>query len=419
MQAASAAPRKGRLPALWIQILVGLIIGAAIGLLWPGANSWAAAFKPLGDAFIKAIKMIVIPLVFSAVTLGIYKMSADLKSLGRLGLLAFGWFYLATGISVVLGLTLNAVFHPAAGISLQATGKLPANLASSIDWVTFFLDLVPDNVVNSMANQKILPTLFFAICFGVALGQIGKKGQPVVDVLEGILNAMFKITQGVIATAPVAVAAIMAWVMATQGSSVVIGLIKMIATLYLGLLVIVLIFWIIISLLGENPFKLLKKVAEPLLLAFTTASSEVTLPVHMKILESTGIPNKVVSFVIPLGYSFNLDGAALYQALAVSFLAEAYGLHLDLASILTILLTTLIANKGTANVPAASLVVVAVILTSIGLPVEALAILAGVDRFMDMGRTTVNVFGNTIAAVLLWKWGGKTVQETEPEMVLA
>ena len=419
LQAASAAPRKRRLPALWIQILIGMIIGVAVGLMFPGANSWAAAFKPLGDAFIKAIKMIVIPLVFSAVTLGIYKMSADLKSLGRLGVLAFVWFYLATGISVVLGLVLNAIFHPAAGIALQATGKLPQNLATSIDWVTFFLDIVPDNVVNAMANQKIIPTLFFAICFGIGLGSIGEKGKPVAAILEGVLNAMFKVTQGVIATAPIAVAAIMAWVMATQGGAIVLGLIKMVLVLYVGLIVIMLIFWVIVSLLGENPFALTRKVAEPLLLAFTTASSEVTLPVHMRILESTGIPNKVVSFVIPLGYSFNLDGAALYQSLAVSFLAEAYGLHLDLASILTILLTTLIANKGTANVPSASLVVVAVILSTIGLPVEALAILAGVDRFMDMGRTTVNVFGNTIAAVLLWKFGGKAVMEAETDLIVA
>jgi len=419
LQAPSAAPRKRRLPALWIQILIGMIIGVAVGLMFPGANSWAAAFKPLGDAFIKAIKMIVIPLVFSAVTLGIYKMSADLKSLGRLGVLAFVWFYLATGISVVLGLVLNAIFHPAAGIALQATGKLPQNLATSIDWVTFFLDIVPDNVVNAMANQKIIPTLFFAICFGIGLGSIGEKGKPVAAILEGVLNAMFKVTQGVIATAPIAVAAIMAWVMATQGGAIVLGLIKMVLVLYVGLIVIMLIFWVIVSLLGENPFALTRKVAEPLLLAFTTASSEVTLPVHMRILESTGIPNKVVSFVIPLGYSFNLDGAALYQSLAVSFLAEAYGLHLDLASILTILLTTLIANKGTANVPSASLVVVAVILSTIGLPVEALAILAGVDRFMDMGRTTVNVFGNTIAAVLLWKFGGKAVMEAETDLIVA
>lgn len=418
-QAASAAPRKRRLPALWIQILIGMIIGVAVGLMFPGANSWAAAFKPLGDAFIKAIKMIVIPLVFSAVTLGIYKMSADLKSLGRLGVMAFVWFYLATGISVVLGLVLNAIFHPAAGIALQATGKLPQNLATSIDWVTFFLDIVPDNVVNAMANQKIIPTLFFAICFGIGLGSIGEKGKPVAAILEGVLNAMFKVTQGVIATAPIAVAAIMAWVMATQGGAIVLGLIKMVLVLYVGLIVIMLIFWVIVSLLGENPFALTRKVAEPLLLAFTTASSEVTLPVHMRILESTGIPNKVVSFVIPLGYSFNLDGAALYQSLAVSFLAEAYGLQLDLASILTILLTTLIANKGTANVPSASLVVVAVILSTIGLPVEALAILAGVDRFMDMGRTTVNVFGNTIAAVLLWKFGGKAVMEAETDLIVA
>ena len=190
---------------------------------------------------------------------------------------------------------------------------------------------------------------------------------------------------------------------------------KLIGTLYVGLIIVMFIFWIIVWLLGQNPFTTTKKVMEPLLLAFTTASSEVTLPVHMQIFERAGIPNKVVSFVLPLGYSFNLDGAALYQSLVVCFLAEAYGLHLDTASIITILITTLIANKGTANVPAASLVVLAVILTSIGLPVEAIAIVAGVDRFMDMGRTTVNVFGNTIAALLLFKWGGKAFPDDIPE----
>ncbi len=393
---------------LWIQIVIGLILGCVIGALWPKLG---AALQPLGTVFIKAIKMIVIPLVFSAVALGIYKMSADFKTLGRLAGLAFGWFYFATGCSIVLGIGLNAVFHPAAGVALKATGTIPANLAHSIDWVKFLLDIVPDNIVLAAAQQQIIPTLFFAICFGLALGKAGKITEPVVRVLEGIMQAMFKLTEGIVAYSPVAVAGIMAWVFATQGGALLYAMAKLIGVMYIGLVVVAIAFCIIVSLLGYPPFKTIRKVADPLLLAFTTCSSEVTLPVHMQILEDAGIPNKVVSFVIPLGYSFNLDGSALYQSLTVCFLAEAYGLHLNLASILTILLTTLIANKGTANVAAASLVILAVILTSIHLPVEAIAIVAGVDRFMDMGRTTVNVFGNTTAALLLHRFGGEGIAE--------
>jgi DAACS family dicarboxylate/amino acid:cation (Na+ or H+) symporter len=402
---------------LWMQILVGLVIGCAVGYLWP---KFGATLMPVGTAFIKAIKMLVMPLVFSAVTLGIYKMGADIKQLGRLGAMAFIWFYVATGISVVLGIGLNAIFHPASGVALVATGKIPENLATSINWVNFFLDIIPDNIAMAIATQKIIPTLFFAICFGLALAAIGQVAKPVVNVLEGVLQSMFKLTQGVIAVAPVAVAGIMAWVIATQGGKMLWAMAKLIGVLYIGLIAIMLIFWVIVYFVMDmNPFTTTKKVMEPLLLAFTTASSEVTLPVHMRILESTGIPRKVVSFVLPLGYSFNLDGAALYQSLAVCFLAEAYGITLTAPALITILITTLIANKGTANVPSASLVVLAVILTSIGLPVEAIAILAGVDRFMDMGRTTVNVFGNTIAALLLYKFGGKGITDDEPSNIQA
>jgi DAACS family dicarboxylate/amino acid:cation (Na+ or H+) symporter len=393
---------------LWIQIVIGLIVGCAIGALWP---KFGAALQPFGTVFIKAIKMIVIPLVFSAVTLGIYRMSADFKTLGRLAGLAFGWFYFATGCSVVLGIALNAIFHPGAGVALKATGTIPTNLAHSIDWVKFLLDIVPDNIVFAASQQQIIPTLFFAICFGLALGKAGKITEPVVRVLEGIMQAMFKLTGGIVAYSPLAVAGIMAWVFATQGGALLLAMAKLVGVMYIGLVVVAIAFCIIVSLLGYPPFATIKKVAEPLLLAFTTCSSEVTLPVHMEILVRAGIPNKVVSFVLPLGYSFNLDGSALYQSLTVCFLAEAYGLHLDLPSILTILLTTLIANKGTANVAAASLVILAVILTAIHLPVEAIAIVAGVDRFMDMGRTTVNVFGNTTAALLLNRFGGKGIVE--------
>jgi len=414
----AAKPREKEKFPLWIQIAIGLVIGCIIGYAAP---SFGAKLQPIGTAFIKAIKMIVIPLVFSAVTLGIYKMGSDLKSLGKLGGIAFIWFYLATGFCIALGIFLSIVFQPGAGVDLGlgAGAKLPGHLAQNIDWVKFFLDLIPDNVIAAMAAQRIIPTLFFAICFGLCLGAMKEKAKPMIDVLDTLMQAMFKMTHGVVATAPVAVCGIMSWVFATQGSKVLFAMAKVVGVLYLGLAIITVIFLIIVKLLGESPIELLKKVMEPLLLAFTTASSEVTLPVHMEILERAGIPNRVVSFVLPLGYSFNLDGAALYQSLAVCFLAQAYGLPLDTPSIVTILITTLIANKGTANVPAASLVVLAVIMSSLGMPLEAMGILVGIDRFMDMGRTTVNVFGNTVAALLLYRIGGQHLSDAVDEATAA
>ena len=392
---------------LWVRILIGLLIGIVLGFTAPDISK---ALAPIGTAFMKAIKMIVIPLIFSAVTLGIYKMGTNMKELGKLSLIAFVWFYAATGIAMVIGIALNEVFHPAAGLALEMTGSVPKDLAKSVDWGKFFLDIIPDNIVAAMAGQKIIPTLFFSVCFGMALARTGESGKKIADFLDGIMHAMFKLTQGILATAPVAVAAIIAWVLASQGTKLLIAMGKLVLVLYIGLFILAAIFCVILFFFGFNPLATLRKIAEPLLLAFTTNSSEVTLPVHMKILEENGMPNKVVSLVIPLGYSFNLDGAALYQALATCFIAEAYGVELTLPTLVTILVTALIANKGTANVPGASLVVLAVLLSSLGLPVEGIAIIAGVDYFGGMGRTTINVFGNTVAALALCKWGQRNTQ---------
>ena len=400
----SEGPNRSRFP-LWMQILTGLIIGCLIGLFWP---EFGKTLQPFGTAFIKAIKMIVIPLIFAAVTLGLAQLGSDIRQLGRLGAIAFIWFYVATGVSIAIGISLNFLFHPAQGIILDTGGAVvPANIATHIDWVKFFLDIIPDNVIKAASEQKIIPVLFFSVCLGLALGSLGEKGRAFLDMLESLLAGMFKITKGIVATAPVAVAAILAWVVATEGGKLLLAMAKLIGVLYIGLAVVMVIFWVLLTLMGIPPFQTTKKIMEPLLLAFTTASSEVTLPVHMEILERNGVPKKIVSFIMPLGYSFNLDGAALYQALAVTFLAEAYGMHLDVHSILTILLTTLIANKGTANVPGASVVVLAVLCQSLGLPVEAIAILAAIDRFGDMGRTAINVFGNTIAVLLVTKLSNK------------
>jgi len=409
----AAVRPKEKFP-MWLQITIGLVLGCIVGFIAP---EFSGQLMPVGTAFIKAIKMIVIPLVFSAVTLGVYKMGTDLKSLGKLGGLAFIWFFLATGLCIALGIALCITFQPGAGVDLGlgAGVKLPGHVGQNIDWVKFFLDIIPDNVIAAMAGQKIIPTLFFAICFGLCLGGMKEKAKPMVDMLDTLMQAMFKLTHGIIATAPIAVAGIMAWVVATQGPKVLLAMAKLMGCLYLGLAIICIVFLIMVKFLGENPIEILKKIREPLLLAFTTASSEVTLPIHMEILEQAGIPKRVVSFVLPLGYSFNLDGSALHQSLCVCFLLQAFGHPFDVATITTILITTLIANKGSANVPAAAFVVIAVILQSLGMPVEAMGILIGIDRFLDMGRTTVNVFGNTIAALLLYKVGGQHLTDAVDE----
>jgi DAACS family dicarboxylate/amino acid:cation (Na+ or H+) symporter len=204
----------------------------------------------------------------------------------------------------------------------------------------------------------------------------------------------------------------MAWLFATQGGATILALLRLIGVMYLGLAIVVALFWVIMKLLGERPVAVFRKVLEPVLLAFTTRSSEVTLPVHLEKLREMGVPDKIVSVVLPLGYSFILDGTILYMALATTFLAEAYNLTLDWSALATILITTMIASKGIANIPSGGLVALATVLVAVGLPVEAIALIAGVDAFMDMGRTATNVFGNTVAVLLVQRFGGPATRES-------
>jgi len=388
---------------LWQQTILGLIVGGLVGTLWP---EFGKTLAPAGTAFIKAIKMIIFPLVFSAVVMGIFHMASDMKQLGKMAVLTFAWFYIATGIASLLGIILNEIFHPGVGVALTATGAIPKDLATSIDWVKFFLDMIPDNVVAIVAAGKILPFLVFCVALGISLATLKEKAKPFIDILDILFHATLKIVNGILRITPLAVACIIAWVFASQGKAMIFALSKLILTLYIGMAVVMVIFMLMVLMLGYNPIKLIKRIAEALLLGFATCSSEPALPVLFMELERMGIPTKLPAFALPLGYTFNLDGSALYQSLAICFISEAYGIHLSLPALATILLTTLIANKGTANVPSASLVVMAVILTAIGLPVEAIAILAGVDRLMDMGRTVVNVFGNTFVVLLLNRFFG-------------
>ena len=391
--------------ALPIQMFAGLVIGLILALAWP---SFAASLQPIGTAFVEAIRMIIIPLIVSSVTLGTYKMGRDIRQLGRVAAVAFGWFYFATFCAIVIALVLDGIFHPGVGVGLVPTGKIPPNLAVSIDWVKFLLDLIPSNIVNVMAQQKLLPTLVFSVLFGVALAGIGPQARPVVDLLEAIMAAMFRLTRWIIALSPLAILAIMAFLFATQGLGAVLGLAKLIGLMYVGLAIEIGIFCLILAGMGDRPLRVFHRILEPLLLAFTTRSSEVTLPVHMKILQEMGIPNKIVSVVLPLGYSFNQDGSSLYLSLAVTFIVEAHGIHLDWPTMLSIIVTGLITTKGMGNVGGGGLVAATTVIVALGLPAEAIAIIAGIDVFMDMGRTTVNVMGNTVAVLLVRRFGGVT-----------
>jgi len=390
--------------SLPVQMLAGLLLGCAIGLLWPSVGK---ELFPVSRAFINALRMLIIPLVFSSIVLGIYHMGREIRLFGKVIGIAFAWFYLATAVCMVVGLVMNGIFHPGIGADLTLPGgKLPANAGRSVDWVAFFLDLIPTNVVSAMAEQKILQVLLFGILFGGALAAVGEVALPVVAVLRGVQVATMKIVRWVIVLAPLAITAIMAWLLSTQGTAALYALAKLVGTLYIGLAVVVLLMCGVLYAIGESPLGTIRKIAEPLMLAFTTRSSETTLPIHMEILERAGVPNRIVSTVIPLGYSFNQDGSSLYLSLAVSFIVEAHGVHLDWVTMASIIVTGLITTKGMGNVGGGALVAATTVIVTLGLPVEAIAIIAGVDVFMDMGRTTVNVMGNTVAVLLVRRFGG-------------
>lgn len=398
--------------SLPIQMLAGLIVGCAVGLLWP---SFGKELFPLSRAFINALRMLVIPLVFSSIVLGIYHMGREIRVFGKVIGIAFLWFYLATGVCMVMGLVMNGIFHPGIGADLTIPGgKLPPNAGRGVDWVAFFLDLIPTNIVQAMAEQKILQVLLFGILFGGALAAVGEVALPVVAILRGIQAAMMKIVRWVIVLAPLAVAAIMAWLLSTQGTSALYALARLVGTLYIGLAVVVLMMCGVLWAIGESPLGTLRKIAEPLFLAFTTRSSETTLPIHMEILERAGVPNRIVSTVIPLGYSFNQDGSSLYLSLAVTFIVEAHGIHLGWPAMLSIIVTGLITTKGMGNVGGGGLVAATAVIVALGLPADAIALIAGIDVFMDMGRTTVNVMGNTVAVLLVRRFGGMKDEAPAP-----
>ena len=401
---------KKRPIPLPIQMVLGLVLGIVFGFLAP---HFSQALAPVGTAFVQAIKMIVVPLVFTAITLGIYQMGNSAKQLGKVSAISLLYFFIATVVAIIIGLALNGMFHPGVGVNLSHTAELPKNINTTVNWTKFFLDMIPSNVFAAMSGTNLLPVLVFAVLLGLALASTGSRAKPLVDVLDALMGAVFKLTGWIIALSPIAIFAIIAWLFSTQGMHTILALLKLVLVMYLGLGVLLVLFAILMLCIGEQPLKTAKAVSEPVILAFATRSSEATLPLHMEKLVEMGVPKAVASVVLPLGYAFNRDGSIMYFALAVGFLADAYNIPLDPSTLLSIIVVTTLASKGSANVPSGGLVAIAMVLTTIGIPVEALAIIAGVDAFLDMGRTAVNVVSNTVAVKLVMRWAGIAYEPAE------
>ncbi|OLS64293.1 dicarboxylate/amino acid:cation symporter [Pseudomonas putida] len=415
---------NNRLPR---RIGYGIVLGVLIG--WAchhfagseqQAKDIAAYFSMVTDIFLRLIKMIIAPLVFATLVGGIASLGNS-RSVGRIGLRAMLWFVTASAVSLAIGMGLVNLFQPGAGLNMDISQHATAPLAvntGDFSLKVFISHVFPRSFAEAMANNEILQIVVFSLFFGFALAAVKRAGyNGIVNAVDELAKVMFRITDYVMAFAPVGVFAAMASAITVQGLGLLLDFGKLIAQFYLGIgLLWVVLFGAGYLFLGRSVFHLGKLIREPVLLAFSTASSESAYPKTMEALEKFGAPKRVSSFVLPLGYSFNLDGSMMYQAFAIMFIAQAYNIDLSFTQQLLILLTLMITSKGMAGVARASVVVVAATLPMFNLPEAGLLLILGIDQFLDMARTATNVVGNSIATAVVAKAeAGRTEEEDQPE----
>jgi proton glutamate symport protein len=412
-----AARRRGL--TLTQQIFVGLAIGILVGALVDRFHpEWAVFFRPFSQLFLRLIKMIIAPLIFATLVSGIAG-AGHFKVVGRMGLRAIIYFEIVTTIALVIGLVAVNITRPGDGVNLPM-GEAAGVTAQAKTWDQILLHTVPESVIDAMAKGDVLQIVVFSILFGIALGMLGEKGRPVLVWCEALAETMFKFTNIVMHYAPIGVGAAIAYTVGHGGLGVLYNLAWLVATLYMALAVLILGVFLPIALIFKVPIrKFLKAVKEPAIIAFSTTSSEAALPRAMEVLERLGVPRRIVSFVLPLGYSFNLDGTTLYLSLAAVFVAQAAGIELTTGEQVTMLLTLMLTSKGVAGVPRAALVILAATLASYKLPLEGVALILGVDELMDMARTMTNVVGNCLATVVVAKWEGEFVEATDEQLAVA
>ncbi len=371
----------------------------------------ASDFSILSDIFLRLIKMIIAPLVLSVLVMGVAKVG-DFKSVGRIGGKTIIYFTFATLLALTLGLVLVNLFEPGKVMALELPpSSADAGVKTNTQTASNFIaHIVPDSIVRVMAENEILPIVVFALFFGIAAASIGEMGKPMINIMDSLSHIMFKVTNFVMGFAPIGIFGAITAVVIQQGLDVLEGYVYLIACFFGGLLFFVFgILFTICLVLGINFFSLLSYIKEPILLAFSTASSESAMPKTIEQLEKFGISNRIVSFVLPLGYSFNLDGSIMYMTFATVFIAQAYGIEMTMGDQIQMMLILLITSKGMAGVPRASLVVIAGMLTMFHIPVEGLLLLLAIDQILDMGRSAINVIGNAVASAVVAKWEGETL----------
>ena len=394
-----------------IGLVVGLIVGYIISIT---DRSVADYIRPFSQIFIRMIRMIIAPLLFGTLVAGIAG-AGHFKDVGRMGLRAIIYFEVVTTLALLIGLLAVNLMQPGVGMVLPTpTGPPPITTAAQT-WDQILLHVVPTSIIDAMATGDVLQIVVFSMVFAIGLGMTGEKGKPMIAWCESLTEAMFKVTNIVMLYAPIGVGAAIAYTIGTSGLQVLQNLAYLILTLYVALAVFFLVVLIPVMLMFRIPIVgFFKAIKEPALIAFSTTSSEAALPRAMECVEAFGVPRRIVSFILPLGYSFNLDGTTLYLSLASVFVAQAAGIELTIGQQVTMMLTLMLTSKGVAGVPRAALVILAATLASFHLPIEGVALVLGVDALMDMGRTMTNVIGNCLASVVVAKWEGE-FREPAPE----
>ena len=411
-------PIRKRGPSLTQQIFIGLAAGVLLG--WYVHNhhpGWIDNIRPFSQIFLRLIKMIIAPLIFATLVAGIAG-AGHFRQVGRMGLKALIYFEIVTTIALAIGLIAVNLVKPGVGLALPSeTSGITANAQT---WREILLHLAPESVIKAMADGDVLQLVVFSVIFGIALGMVGDKGKPVLHFCEALAETMFKFTNIIMHYAPIGVGAAMAYTVGHGGLEVLKNLGLLVATLYGALIVLMVCVFVPAALLFRVPIrKFARAVREPAVIAFSTTSSEAALPRAMEAMERLGVPRRIVSFILPLGYSFNLDGTTLYLSLAAMFVAQAAGIEMSVGRQITMLLTLMLTSKGVAGVPRVSLVILAGAFASYDLPLVGITLILGVDEVMDMARTMTNVIGNCLATVVIARWEGEFKEASDEDLAAA
>jgi proton glutamate symport protein len=406
-----AAKQGSKKSSLTAWILLALVAGIAFGALFPTAGKHLGL---LGTVFLRMIKSIIAPLLFGTLVSGIAG-TGNVKTMGRIGGKAILYFEIVTTIALFVGLAAVNLVQPGVGVQL-VKGAAPGVEQASTGFAEILEHTFPTSIIDAMARGEVLQIVVFSFLFGTACAAIGAKARPVVEFCESLSEVMFRYTNIVMLAAPFGVFGAMAATVGDRGLKVLVNLGKLVLTLYATeAFFVVVVLGSVIAIVGIPLKRFIRYVREPFLIAYSTASSEAALPLALENMERFGVPKHIVAFVLPTGYSFNLDGSTLYLSLAAMFIAQAAGVHLPLGTQIVMMLTLMLTSKGVAGVPRASLVILAGTLATFNLPIEGIAVILGVDQLMDMCRTSVNLLGNCLATAVVARWEGVKIPAEDPE----